>query len=228
MPDDSRFFDPSSTPYPGDDLDEPIEAEHPLGPGTAFAAGYPSSGDAGDRAEFPLDEWSIEDRALIDRLLTGEEIPHAWQGALLVVPADVQFAVDELIDAVEAGPEALADGGWVDGLAGGAEEGEQFDDDGWDEVDAQEVLGSAFVAADRLRKRASDPEGVLALVEVHDTMVTMPLPFGFDEAVWTELVAEVSVLTAALTAAEDSESALGDEQIEELADELRARLRPLV
>lgn len=183
------------------------------------------SAEQAERTEFALDEWSVEDRALLDRLLLGEDIPHAWQGAILLVSNASQYVVDELIDAVEAGPDALLEGGWVDGDDGA----DDLDDDGLDDgVDAQDVLGSAFVAADRLRKRASDPEGVLALVEVHATMVSMRLPFGFDEAVWADLVEGVSVLAAGLTAAEGSEASRGDEQIEDLAEDLRARLRPLV
>jgi hypothetical protein len=136
--------------------------------------------------------------------------------------------VDELIDAVEAGPEALVDGGWIDDPDEGGDDGDEFDGDEWDDVDAQDVLGSAFVAADRLRKRASDPEGVLALVEVSETMASMRLPFGFDEDGWRGLVEAVSRLAAGLTAAEGSDAALGDEQVEDLAEDLRARLRPLV
>jgi hypothetical protein len=220
---------PRSAASPGEDLDEPIEAEVPLGPRATLSPGDTESDDGGERTEFALDEWSVEDRALLDRLLTGEEIPHAWQGATLVVPTGLQFVADELIDAVEAGPDALVDGGWIDDPdPDGGDGGDEFDDDGWDDVDAQEVLGSAFVAADRLRKRASDPEGVLALVEAHETMVTMQLPFGFDEDGWKALVDAVARLAAGLTAAEGSDEALGDEQVEALAEDLRARLRPLV
>jgi hypothetical protein len=108
------------------------------------------------------------------------------------------------------------------------EEDWDADAEGWDDdVDAQEVLGTAFIAADRLARRSSDPEGVLALVEVHGVMATMNLPFGFDPAVWADLVARAGVIATALTAEDDEDQPTG-EGLEALAEDLRARLRPLV
>jgi hypothetical protein len=184
---------------------------------------------SGARTEFPLDEWSTEDRALLDRLLTGEDIPHVWQGGTVSVPVGSQYVVDELIDQVEmsAVPGAPAEAD-EPGAAVVTEEGWAGDDEGWDDdVDAQEVLGTAFLAADRLARRSSDPEGVLALVEVHGVMATMTLPFGFDPAVWSDLVARTGVIATALAADDDEDQPTG-ERLEELAEDLRARLRPLV
>ncbi|MCD9623759.1 hypothetical protein [Rhabdothermincola salaria] len=205
------------------------------------AAGIASDDDAAEaRTEFPLDDWSVEDRALLDRLLTGEDIPHAWQGATVVVPRGSQYVVDELIDQVEmaatpgtmaepAVHDALGSGGEAEGEAGGDPDGDEWDDaEGWDDdVDAQEVLGEAFLAADRLNRRASDPEGVLALVEVHGTMQSMGLPFGFEPAVWDDLVSAVARIAAVLTQ-EVEPGPGGGEHVEALAEDLRARLRPLV
>jgi len=197
-------------------------------------AAQPDDGVAADsavdetRTEFALDEWAVEDRTLLDQLLIGEEIPHTWQGAVLVVSAGSQFVVDELIDAVEDGAVVEPEGSTSDaGRDADAADGEW--DEEWDDgVDAQEVLGGVFIAADRLRRRANDPEGVLALVELADTVASMSLPFGFDQAVWADLVGAVGVLAAALTADEGNEADVGAEAIEALADDLRARLRPLV
>jgi hypothetical protein len=188
---------------------------------------------AGGR-EFELDEWSVEDRGLLDRLLTGEGIAHVWQGSTVIVPQVDEHRVDDLIDQVEVEAEAAA------GALGGdgdrrVIDGEETDadledeDDDWDDgVDAQEVLGGAFVAADRLAKRATDPDGVVAMVEAQQAMATMELPFGFEASVWDDLVARVGVLGTALTVDDGDQAALGGEQIEELAGELRAALRPLV
>ncbi len=158
--------------------------------------------DGAERTEFPLDEWSEEDRALLDRLLVGEGIAHAWQGASLLVAAGSQFAVDDLIDAVEAG--TVVESAQLEPVAAAAGDGEDmWGDDSWDDdVDAQEVLGAVFLAADRLQRRGSDPEGVLALVEQAAVMASMRLPFGFDPAVWDDLVAVTTSLASALTADE--------------------------
>ena len=188
--------------------------------------GRPHGGN--DRTEFALDEWSEQDRALLDRLLTGEGIAHTWQGASVVVAVGSQFAVDALIDAVEEGTaveaELLAAAPVDVGDAQDAWDDDAFDDD----VDAQEVLGAVFLAADRLQRRGSDPEGVLALVDQASVMASMRLPFGFDPAVWNDLVAVTTALASALTAEEGSPGAVGDERVEEMASDLRARLRPLV
>jgi hypothetical protein len=55
----------------------------------------------------------------------------------------------------------------------------------------------------------------------------MTLPFGFDPAVWSDLVARTGVIATALAADDDEDQPTG-ERLEELAEDLRARLRPLV
>ena len=204
------------------------------GPHTTGATPPATDLDHGDsRTEFGLDDWSVEDRALLDRLLTGEDIPHTWQGATVVVPRGSQYVVDELIDQVEmaATPGTMAEPPVHDDPAGdgGEDGGDGWDDAGeWDDdVDAQEVLGEAFLAADRLARRASDPEGVLAMVAVHETMQAMRLPFGFEPAVWDDLVAGVARIAVALTDEAEPDPG-GGEQLEAWAEDLRARLRPLV
>jgi hypothetical protein len=191
-------------------------------------------------SEFELDEWSMEDRELLDRLLTGEGIAHVWQGSTVVVsPADVHRA-DDLIDQVEeeaassvvqVGAGAGAGDGREGVLAALDGDGDDGDED-WDDwdggVDAQEVLGGAFVAADRLARRASDPDGVVGMVDAQRAMAAMELPFGFEAATWDDLVARVDVLGTALTVADGDDDALGAEEIEELAGDLRAVLRPIV
>ena len=203
-------------------------------------------------SEFALDEWSVEDRELLDRLLTGEGIPHTWQGSTVVVPRAGEHRVDDLIDQVEAEAEAAeaagagaagdpgtpGEGELVDGVGGRGDGDDEVDrdvedgDEDWDDwddgVDAQEVLGGAFVAADRLAKRATDPDGVVGMVEAQRAMSSMELPFGFEPASWDDLVARVDVLGIALTVDDGDDAALGGEEIEELAAELRAVLRPIV
>jgi hypothetical protein len=186
----------------------------------------------GGGSEFELDEWSVEDRELLDRLLTGEGVAHTWQGSTVVVPRAEEHRADDLIDQVEteaADRAGAAQGALVDGDGDG--EGDDLDEewDDWDDgVDAQEVLGGAFVAADRLAKRASDPDGVVGMVEAQRAMATMELPFGFEAATWDDLVSRVDVLGTALTVDDGDDAALGGEEIEELAGELRAVLRPIV
>jgi hypothetical protein len=51
---------------------------------------------------YELDEWSTDSRELLDRLLTTNEVTHAWQGGTLSVAPDDEAMVDELLEEVEA------------------------------------------------------------------------------------------------------------------------------
>jgi hypothetical protein len=52
---------------------------------------------------YELDDWSVESRELLDRLLTTNEVTHAWQGGTLAVGGEHEAVVDDLIGEVEAG-----------------------------------------------------------------------------------------------------------------------------
>jgi hypothetical protein len=54
-----------------------------------------------DRLAYELDEWSAEARTLLDRLLTANDVTHAWEGGTLVVAPVDEEAVDDLVDEVE-------------------------------------------------------------------------------------------------------------------------------
>ncbi len=55
-----------------------------------------------DELSYELDEWSVESRELLDRLLTTNGVTHSWQGGRVDVAAGDQALVDELIEDVEA------------------------------------------------------------------------------------------------------------------------------
>ncbi len=50
---------------------------------------------------YELDDWSAEARDLLDRLLTSNEVAHAWQGGTVTVSEADEDAVDDLDDEVE-------------------------------------------------------------------------------------------------------------------------------
>jgi len=63
----------------------------------------------GDWLAYELHEWASESRRMLEQLLVGEEVAHAWQGTtLLVHHADEEF-VDELIEEVESAAERRLD-----------------------------------------------------------------------------------------------------------------------
>lgn len=63
----------------------------------------------GDQVAYDLTAWDPEDRVLVERLLTGEEIPHVWEVATLVVRREHEERVDALLDSVDTGDEELVD-----------------------------------------------------------------------------------------------------------------------
>ena len=51
--------------------------------------------------EYQLDDWSREGHQLLERVLVASEVPHVWQGGLLVVRRADEERVDALIDEVQ-------------------------------------------------------------------------------------------------------------------------------
>ncbi len=63
-----------------------------------------------DQLEYDLHEYSSQSRSMMESLLLGASLPHAWQGAVLVVREDDEQKVDEFVDAVQrAAAPALPD-----------------------------------------------------------------------------------------------------------------------
>jgi hypothetical protein len=54
-----------------------------------------------EETEYELDDWSREGRQLLERVLVASEMPHVWQGGLLVVRRADEERVDALIDEVQ-------------------------------------------------------------------------------------------------------------------------------
>ena len=81
-------------------------------------------------------------------------------------------------------------------------------------------MSDLFVAADRLKRKATDHEGVLTLVERARDVRRMRLPYGFSRKDWDEVVEATLALNRCLDG--------GDEESEEQAVVLRALLRPYV
>lgn len=247
---------------------------------------------------YELHEWAVESRVMLESLLTGQNVPHVWEGTDLQVPAAFENVTDGLIDQVEVTAEPNLDpdapkvayelGDWddqqqteliqaldakgvpydfdVDGslvvleaddplveavfdeLTGGSDGGDEddeesdeapaadrrddeddedeedeLDDDGAEDLDAQVVMSDLFVAADRLRKKAADHQGILAMVERAGDAERMRLPFGFDRGDWDQIVSQATTLRDLI---EDDDSA--DDDIQAHATILRSTLRPFV
>jgi len=169
------------------------------------------------------------DPALIDELVAALDAAGVeWlidaAGDLVVAEADAE-AVDAEVERLEF-PHALPvtdphdTVGSPAGDAAGADPAEGDADGELVEVDPDRVLGGLFVAADRLARSATDPAGVLDTVSLAGELASGAPPFGFDDAVWGRITAEVTTLADLLA---DADAA--DEDIESAASELRELLR---
>jgi hypothetical protein len=100
-----------------------------------------------ESTEFGLDEWSDADRDVLTEALVASEVPHRWEGTTVVVAADAEHAVDDLLDAIEAG-ELLPAG----------------DDDA--PAPPEGALSTMFLSADRLAKDPLDAAARRTLIDL--------------------------------------------------------------
>lgn len=160
--------------------------------------------------EFGLDEWSPEDRALLTEALIEAEVPHRWEGTTVFVAADAEHAVDDLLDAIEAG-ELLSAG----------------DDD---EAPPEGALSSMFLIANRLAKDPVDARARRELLDLHPHLDPKRPPFGMAQRPWASAVGSVAAIAELVTA--DASPSSSDEGIESdligAAQDLRTILRPYV
>jgi hypothetical protein len=163
--------------------------------------------------EFGLDEWTDADRALLTESLVEAEVPHRWEGMTLVVAADAEDSVDELLDAIEAG-EVLNAG----------------DDASNEPPDG--VLGTIFLAASTLTKDPFDARARTELIDLAQHLNPQHPPYAFAQRTWAETVEGVDTIVEQIMI--EAGGALHDEDSDEasgvvrFADELRTLLRPFV
>jgi hypothetical protein len=180
--------------------------------------------DDAETTEFGLDEWNDVDRRVLAESLVESEIPHRWEGTTVLVARDAEDAVDDLLDAIEAGE-----------LLSAADTGPEPPDG---------ALGRIFLAADRLAKDPFDVKARRSLLELHDQIDARHPPYAFAPRTWSRAVGGVADIVERITAdatgggdADDSRRAeprgegLDLEESSDvigLAQSLRSLLRPYV
>ena len=165
--------------------------------------------DDAESTEFGLDEWSAADRALLAESLIASEVPHRWDGTTVHVAQDAEDAVDDLLDAIEAGE-----------LLSATDEAAHEPPDG--------VLGSVFLAADRLARDAVDARARQTLMELAEQIDAAHPPYAFAPRTWARAVGDVEEIVALVH--QDADTA-GDEHADRLGERagaLRDLLRPFV
>jgi len=176
-----------------DALFEQLEAE--LGP-------FPIPLDHGDPGtEFTLDDLSDGDVEGLHAALLEAGIAHRWNGRAVVVATEAQDAVDDLLDAIEAGEVASADG---EGAPDGA-------------------LHDLYAIADELARDPDDASASDRLAALVPQLSPDAPPYGLAARAWAVIVERAAALSAA-----DNDPDGGVEAVADAADELRAVTRPYV
>jgi len=157
--------------------------------------------------DFVLDEWSVADRTTLSDALIESEIPHRWKGTTLIVAADAEHDVDDLLDAIEAG-ELLATG------------------DGIEPPDG--ALGTMFVAADKLAKDPLDGDARTTLLELGQQIDAKHPPYGLAPRAWAGAVRGVAAINDKIVADSQTPVAADESEMIGLAQDLRSLVRPYV
>jgi hypothetical protein len=167
--------------------------------------------DDAESTEFGLDEWEAADRKVLTDALIDAEIPHRWEGTTVIVAADAEHAVDDLLDAIESGE-----------LLGGA----------GDETIAppEGALSMMFVAADKLAKDPLDAGARTTLVDLRPDLDPKHPPYGLAHRTWAAGVEGVGKLVDLVDQHAHDETSSDDHESEVIgvAQELRSLLRPYV
>ncbi len=158
--------------------------------------------------EFGLDEWTDEDRAVLTDALIASEVPHRWTGTTVLVATDAEDAVDDLLDAIEAG-ELMAVGDGESGPPEGA-------------------LGDIYLAADRLAKDPADGRARTDLLDLHPQVDAKHPPYGMAKRPWASAVGLVGSIVDIVEADGVTANADVDSDIIGVAQQLRSTLRPYV
>jgi hypothetical protein len=151
--------------------------------------------------EYGLDEWPDEDRETLTAALVDAGVAHRWEGTTILVAADSESAVDELLDGIEAGT-----------LVAGAAA-----------APPEDALPRLFAAADRLAKDPDDRVGREEVAVLAAACDPAHPPYGLAKNVWRGLVEASGRLAEASDAAEQVPS-----DVIGAAQHLRSLVRPYV
>lgn len=167
--------------------------------------------DDAESTEFGLDEWSDADRTMLTEALIASEVPHRWVGTTVVVASDAEHAVDDLLDAIEAG-ELLGDGGDPDSAP------------------PEGALSTMFLAANRLAKDPMDAGARHDLLELAPLVDAKIPPYGMAQRPWAGAVVGVAAIVELINhdAATGSPGDTAESDVIGAAQELRSLLRPYV
>ncbi len=172
--------------------------------------------------EYPLDDFTELERALVGDSLTAVDVPFRWEDEVLLVPTADEELVENILREIESGDviPVINDG-----------------DDG-DELPF-ESLNSFFLAGQRLRKDPLDADGLERLLDALKIADPNRPPRGVELRVWRRTCELAEQLADALVADEEPDDAVADGIVVDedgnsfdaaivAATELHDLLRPLI
>ncbi len=165
------------------------------------------TGDEDDEVGYRLDDWADRERGSLIEWLNRDEIPHRFEDDDLVVAAEDEARVDDLMAELAATPEPDDVASLTDGGAGWDDAATESGADG--EVDEQvgRALRLLDDAAHRLREDPTDMQADGDVAEASATVFMVDGFSGADEATW----AAVGRVTRRLLSALGADEALEDE-----------------
>jgi len=151
--------------------------------------------------EFGLAEWPVADLEVLQLALIEAEIPHRWEERTLLVATDAEDAVDDLLDAIEAGEVASLD----------------------EEADVPDgALHDLYEVGDRLARDATNGSAREMLLALAPDLHANRPPYGIAAHAWGVIVDRAQALVEVFQVGGSTED------IEASATELRSVARPYV
>ena len=140
-------------------------------------ADIPELDDDAPQIAFEIEGLDADRLAVLDARLIAESVAHAWsdEGELIVAEDDEDRVTALIEEALDADPDAAGD-----------------------DLAVNERLTAVYVATDHLMKHPKDEKRAAAVAEAAAGLEGSPTPYGFSSEAWTDLLAEIDALVAAL------------------------------
>lgn len=158
--------------------------------------------------EYDLVERSATDRQSITRALTRQEVPHRWEGDLLLVGTENEAVAESLMDLIESGEFART----------------RTTSMKMPERLPFETLTTFFLAGERLQRNALDADGLEQLLAAVAVAEPSQPPYGVDIRLWQRTCELADELAGALVDEDepDNDAAMA------IAADLHDLLRPYI
>lgn len=160
------------------------------------------------RVVYEVGTWSAAMQTSLAEALGIAEVAFEWdENGDLVIYEDDEEEVEGILDAM---PDP--------------DDPDAVDTDG---VDVQDVLSKLWGAVGTLAKRPTDSDAVLEAIDAANQIEHIGLPFGFESAIWRDIVGKTLALRAALDS-DNEDDQLSDDELQDGCADLHRQLRAYI